>query len=154
MPGKETQYPKYMMLGRSQGRSGRVQKISSHQDSIPGQSNPQEVEFIITVLVLKYKWLRRPEHLPRFREKKNYTYCQQIFEGGFSFTTKMWRENNIVNSLYDKVQLENMMYIVRIVTEGGMQAEGDREYDAEENIWAYEGRGNRGVEKTTQRRAL
>jgi hypothetical protein len=29
------------------------------------------------------------------------------------------------------------------------QAEGVREYGAEEVIWAREGRGNRGVEKTT-----
>jgi hypothetical protein len=48
----------------------------------------------------------------------------------------MWRENNILNSLYDKVQLENMMDIVRIVTEGGTYAKGDREFGAEENIWA------------------
>ena len=28
---------------------------------------------------------------------------------------------------------------------------GDRELGAEEDIWALEGRGNRGVEKTTSR---
>ena len=35
--------------------------------------------------------------------------------------------------------------------EGGKEAEGVREQGAEENIWAYEGRGNKGVEKTTQK---
>ena len=29
-----------------------------------------------------------------------------------------------------------------------MQAEGVQEWGAEEDIWAYEGRGNRGVAKT------
>jgi hypothetical protein len=33
--------------------------------------------------------------------------------------------------------------------EGGTQAEGVRELGIEENIWAYEGRGNRDVEKPT-----
>jgi len=34
-------------------------------------------------------------------------------------------------------------------TPGGTYAEDVKEQGAEENIWAYEGRGKRGVEKTT-----
>ena len=38
---KETRYPLYRRLGRPQGRSGRVRKISPpHRDSIPGPSSP------------------------------------------------------------------------------------------------------------------
>ena len=33
--------------------------------------------------------------------------------------------------------------------EGETQAEGVWKYGVDENIWAYEGRGDRGVEKTT-----
>lgn len=33
--------------------------------------------------------------------------------------------------------------------EGKTKAEGFREYDAKEDIWAEEGRGNTGVESTT-----
>jgi len=32
--------------------------------------------------------------------------------------------------------------------EGGTQAEGVGEYGVEENIWAFEGRGNRRIEET------
>ena len=38
--GKETCYPLYRRLGGPQGRSGRVQHTSPHQDSMPGSSNP------------------------------------------------------------------------------------------------------------------
>ena len=38
-PGK-TRYPFYRRLSGSQGRSGRVRKISPHRDSIPGISTP------------------------------------------------------------------------------------------------------------------
>jgi hypothetical protein len=38
--GKETRYSFYRRLGLPQGRSGRVQKISPQQDSIPGPSSP------------------------------------------------------------------------------------------------------------------
>ena len=38
-PGK-TWYPLYRRLCGPQGRSGRVRKISPHQDSIPGLSSP------------------------------------------------------------------------------------------------------------------
>ena len=38
--------------------------------------------------------------------------------------------------------------------EGGTQAGGVREQGAVEDIWAWEGRGNRGLEKTTKRGAL
>ena len=34
--------------------------------------------------------------------------------------------------------------------QGGAQDEGVRELRAEEDIWGQEGRGNRGVENTTQ----
>ena len=37
-PGK-TRYPLYGRLGGAQGRSGRVQKNSLHQDTIPGPSS-------------------------------------------------------------------------------------------------------------------
>ena len=39
-PGKEIRYPFYRRLGGPQGRPGRVWKISSHRDSIPGLSSP------------------------------------------------------------------------------------------------------------------
>ena len=43
----------YRRLGKSQGRSGKVRKISSHRDSIPGPTaaNIKEEELIGTVLV-------------------------------------------------------------------------------------------------------
>ena len=71
MPGKETQYPLIIMLVGSQDRSGRVQNISSHQDSIPGLSSPQEVEFIITVLVLKYRVIHKSLRDFRTRLRNN-----------------------------------------------------------------------------------
>ena len=40
LPGK-TRYPLYSRLGGPQGRSGRMRKIRSHRDSIPGPSGPQ-----------------------------------------------------------------------------------------------------------------
>ena len=41
-PGK-TWYTLYRRLGRPQGRSGRVWKISPHWDSIPGPSSPDRL---------------------------------------------------------------------------------------------------------------
>jgi hypothetical protein len=41
---RDTRYPLYSRLGRPQGRSGRVRKISPpHRDSIPGQSSLKRV---------------------------------------------------------------------------------------------------------------
>jgi len=74
----------YMMLGGSQGLSASVQKISSHQDSIPVQSSPQGVKLIITVLVLKHKRLRRPEHISHFREKSIHIVSKYVEEGSLS----------------------------------------------------------------------
>jgi len=43
-PGKETWYPLYRRLGRSEGLSGRVRKVSpTHRDSIPGPTSLQRI---------------------------------------------------------------------------------------------------------------
>jgi hypothetical protein len=41
-PGK-TWYPLYRRLGEPQGRSGQVQEISPHRDSIPGPSSTYQI---------------------------------------------------------------------------------------------------------------
>jgi hypothetical protein len=45
-PQEETHYPLYRRLGGLQGRSGRVQKILPHWNSIPGPSSPKSVSIL------------------------------------------------------------------------------------------------------------
>jgi hypothetical protein len=57
---------------------------------------------------------------------------------------------NIIK-IYRAVILPVFVWAQNVVShvQGGKQVKGIREQGAEEDIWALEGRGNKGVEKTT-----
>ena len=70
-PGK-TRFPLCRRLGGPQGRSGRVRKVSSHRDSIPGPSSPWRVA--IPTALFRSLWNRR--HLQ---------YCPLSYAMGHKF---------------------------------------------------------------------
>jgi hypothetical protein len=53
-----TRYPLYRRVGGARGRSGQVQKICPHRDSIPGPSSSQRVDISATltkIIVIIFK---------------------------------------------------------------------------------------------------
>ena len=57
LPRGKTRYPLHRRLGGPQGRSGQVQKISPHRDSIPGPSRAQAVAIPTTLPGLQYTYI-------------------------------------------------------------------------------------------------